>query len=323
MQKIQMAKKDNFTMSDLMRFFIRKCKIKNLSEHSITSYEQKCNVFLTYVGGDTLTADITPEHINNFILYLKNTGSVNDISINSYLRSIRALLYYGMECGYIVQFKIPLIKAEKKVKETYTDAELERLLKRPDVNSCDFEEYKIWAFENYLLGTGNRISTALNVRIKDIDFADGTILLRKTKNRKQQIIPLSPTLADVLTEYLQYRGGEEEDYLFCNNYGQKADIRTYQQLIRNYNISRNVNKAGAHLFRHTFAKHWVMSKGDPYHLQKILGHSDLTVTKEYVAMFGQDLQMDFESFCPLDQLKSAEKQKGASITMKKKGGGRK
>jgi len=40
-----------------------------------------------------------------------------------------------------------------------------------------------------------------------------------------------------------------------------------------------------------------------FRLQKILGHSDLTVTKEYVAIWGQDLQIDFEKFNPLDRLK--------------------
>ena len=44
---------------------------------------------------------------------------------------------------------------------------------------------------------------------------------------------------------------------------------------------------------------WLM-----FRLQKILGHSDLTVTKEYVQMFGQDLQMDFEKYNPLDRMRS-------------------
>ena len=108
-------------------------------------------------------------------------------------------------------------------------------------------------------------------------------------------------------EYLQIRGGEDEDYLFCNEYGGQASSRTYQQLVRRYNIKRNVNKTSCHLFRHTFAKNWIISGGDMFRLQKILGHSDLTVTKEYVNMFGQDLQMDFEKFNPLDNLNSKNK----------------
>lgn len=78
-------------------------------------------------------------------------------------------------------------------------------------------------------------------------------------------------------------------------------------MVRRYNIKRNVNKTSCHLFRHTFAKQWILAGGDMFRLQKILGHSDLTVTKEYVAMFGQDLQMDFERFNPLDNMANRQK----------------
>ena len=200
-------------------------------------------------------------------------------------------------------FKIHMPKVTKKIKETYTTEELQRLLTKPDINSCSFTEFKTWVFENYLLGTGNRISTALDVCVGDVDFMNGTITLRKTKNRKQQIIPLSGTLSAILSEYLEIRGGTDEDYLFCNVYGEKGSIRTFQGLVKDYNLKRNVNKSSCHLFRHTFAKNWILAGGDIFRLQKILGHSDLTVTREYVQMFGQDLQMDFERFNPLDNMK--------------------
>lgn len=153
-----------------------------------------------------------------------------------------------------------------------------------------------------MLGTGNRISTALSLLIDDIDFEAVTITIRRTKNRKQQILPLSQSLAKVLRDYLAIRGGDGADFLFCDDCGHEASRRTYQQLVANYNIKRNVNKTSCHLFRHTFAKKWILAGGDIFRLQKILGHSDLSVTKEYVNMFGQDLQMDFEKFNPLDAL---------------------
>lgn len=301
-----MSKKSNLSIDEAFQLFIRKCKIKNLTELSIKSYQQKIVPFYEFMDKTQPITVISSDTVDNYILYLRENTQANDVTINSYLRSLRAFLYYCMECNYIPSFKISLIKAEKKIKETYTDEELERLLAKPDTNKCSFSTYKTWVFENYLLGTGNRISTALDLHIGDINFANGVITLRKTKNRKQQIIPLSHTLADILQEYLQIRGGEPEDYLFCNDYGQQASSRTYQQLVRRYNIKRNVNKTSCHLFRHTFAKQWIMSGGDMFRLQKILGHSDLTVTKEYVDMFGQDLQMDFEKFNPLDHIKQKQ-----------------
>ena len=191
---------------------------------------------------------------------------------------------------------------------------LKRLLKKPNVKECTFTEYKTWVFENYLLGTGNRISTALNIRIKDIHFSDGVIILRKTKNRKQQIIPMSKTLEGVLMEYLLYRDGSEEDYLFCNEYGEQGDRRSYQQAVYRYNIKRNVNKTSCHLFRHTFAKNWILNGGDIFRLQKLLGHSSMDIVKNYVNMFSDDLQIGFDEFNPLDNLCSS----GTKIRMEKR-----
>lgn len=307
MEKITMSKKSDLSIQEAFDLFIRKCKIKNLTDLSISSYEKKMVHFYEFIDKSEPITTVTKDTVDDYILWLRENTEANDITINSYLRSVRAFLYFCMEDRYIPTFKIQLIKAEKKIKETYTDDELVRLLEKPDVDNCSFSCYKTWVFENYLLGTGNRISTALDLHIGDINFQSGVIILRKTKNRKQQIIPLSATLAEILQGYLQIRGGEADDYVFCNEYGEQASCRTYQQLVRRYNRKRGVEKTSCHTFRHTFAKNWILNSGDMFRLQKILGHSDLTVTKEYVNMFGQDLQMDFEKFNPLDNLKNRSK----------------
>lgn len=304
MEKIVMAKKKNLTIEEVFELFIRKCRVKNLTELSIISYRKKIIHFYEFYDNNNPITDINKDMIDDYILWLRENTKANDITINSYLRSLRAFCYYAMDCKYIPSFKINLIKAEKKIKETYTQEELTLLLKKPNINTCSFSEYKTWVFENYLLGTANRISTALEIQICDINFESGMIMLRRTKNRNQQIIPLSATLADILREYLEVRGGQSTDYLFCNEYGEKASERTYQQLVRRYNIKRNVNKTSCHCFRHTFAKNWILAGGDAFRLQKLLGHSDMSVTREYVQMFGQNLQLDFEKFNPLDNLKT-------------------
>ncbi len=300
MQKIQMSRKENLTLENAFALFIRKCKVKNLTKKSIDSYEEKIEHFYEFYGQETPVKDITPEIIDEYIFWIRENTRCNDSSINSLLRTLRAFIYYCQECGYVKNFKVPLIKADKKIKETYSDEELKRLLEEPQTTS--FGEYKTWAFENFLLGTGCRISTAMNVRIKDLDFVDGLITYRKTKNRKQQIVPLSHALEVVLMSYLEIRGGADEDYLFCNDFGEKGCIRSYQKLVTAYNIKHNVNLTSCHAFRHTYAKLAVMNGMDVFRLQKMLGHSDLTVTKEYVELFSTDLQTDFEKYSPLDNL---------------------
>lgn len=303
MKQIKMRTKENLTVQEAFELFIRKCRVKNLSEQTIKAYYDKLKKFIEFVEPTTHIEEITSEVVDNYILELREED-INDVTVATLLRHLRAFIYYCQECGYVENFKIHIPKAEKKIKETYTIEELEKLLAKPDVNKCSFTEFKTWAFENYLIATGNRLSTALSIKIGEIDFENGLIRMSRTKNRKQQIIPLSNSLAIVLKEYLEIRGGESDDYLFCNNYGEKACSRTYQQLVQRYNIKRDVNKSSIHCFRHTFAKQWIMNQGDLARLKTILGHSSIAVTNEYLQMFGQDLQMDFEKFNPLDNIKA-------------------
>lgn len=197
--------------------------------------------------------------IFDYISYLKQK-QVGDISINSYIRGLRAIIYYFIDLDYTAPFKINLIRAEKPIKPTYTDRELELLLQKPNTKKSNFTEYRNWVIVNYLLGTGNRASTVINIKIGDIDFTAGTIILKKTKNRRQQIIPLSYSLLIILREYMKYREGGEDDYLFCNSYSQKLTRPALQHAIYCYNKSRGVIKTSIHLFRHTFAKKWILNR---------------------------------------------------------------
>ncbi|WP_051656734.1 tyrosine-type recombinase/integrase [Butyrivibrio sp. AE3004] len=214
MAKISMKPKEKVTLGEARELFFQKCKIKNLSEKTIESYSNHFHWLFEFFGEDKMVADITRDDIDDYILFLREEKEITETSCNSYLRSARALFYYCMECGYMSHFKIHTIKQDQRVKETYSDDELERLLKKPDRNTASFTEYKTWVFENYLLGTGNRLSTALNIQIGDIDFDNGYIRLRKTKNRKEQLFPLSKALSEVLQEYLMIRRGDPDEYLF-------------------------------------------------------------------------------------------------------------
>ena len=303
MKKITMKSSTGLTFDEAFERFIRKCEIKNLTDKSIVSYKQKIKPFKEFVDANNIElADINGDTVDDFIIWVRKSRDANDISINSYLRTVRAFTYFCMNNGYMAHFKVHIPKATKKVKETYSDAELSVLLKKPNVKTCNFTEYKTWVFENFLLGTGVRLSTALDIKIKDVDFESGYIFLSKTKNRTQQYIPMAKSLQNILTEYLDIRGGESDDYLFCNNYGQKANERTFQQMVQNYNNNRGIVKSSCHAYRHTFARLFILNGGDAFRLQKLMGHSDISVTKEYVDLFGSDLSVGFDKFNPLDNL---------------------
>lgn len=304
------------TLKELFEEFLIAKQCINVSPYTLRYYEGCFRHFTDYVDEKTPCAEITLQTVNRYILALKSRGEINDITINTYLRGVRAILYYGMEIVCITPFKIVLLRAEKKQKETYTEREIAALIQKPNLNTCTFAEFRNWAIVNYLLATGNRLETLLHIKIGDVDFAEREIRLTKLKNRRQYTIPLSAQLSKVLREYLLYRKGKPDDYLFCSSFGNQLNRGTLQKQITVYNHSRGVERTSIHAFRHTFAKNWILNGGDILSLQTILGHSSMEMVKEYVALFGKDLQNGFDSHNPLDVI-AQKTQRKDYIQMKK------
>jgi len=188
------------------------------------------------------------------------------------------------------------------MKGSYTDDELRRLLVKPNMKTVSFAQYRNWVIVNFLLSTAVRASTLVALKNRDVDIVNRRIDLRITKSRKQNIIPLSSKMIEILVEYMNLRRGELEDTLFCDEF---KDPMTYEGLktaIRRYNSKMGVDKSSIHLFRHTSAKRAVMQGMNVFALQKMLGHNDLTVSREYVEMYSDDMAQGFDNFNALDSL---------------------
>lgn len=303
-KKIQMNKvNDTKTFAQGYDEFIIYCKARNLSPATIKHYNGSIIVWYKFFDYKTPIKDITRETVQNFILFMQKKMHENDVTMNTNLRSMRAILYYFMKLGYMEEFKISELKVTKEPIDTYTDAELKILLEKPNIKKCSFVEYRNWVIVNFLMATGARVKTIANLKIEDLDFENDVMRYTHTKNRRGQIVPMSYNLKNILIEYLQYRGASSpEDYVFVSAYGGKLNTNTLSQNMCAYNRKRGVCKTGLHRYRHTFAKKWILGGGDVFRLQKMLGHSSMTIVKNYVNMFSYDLQKDFNTFNPLENL---------------------
>lgn len=312
MLKIQMKELGKITFDEGYDQFIYYCKSRNLRKQTIIFYDNSMRTIYKFIEPKTPIKDITEGTVSAFIMFCKNELDVKDITINTYLRAFKTILYYFMQLGYMKEFKISLIKVDKEIIQTYSDEELKILLQKPDVKKCNFTTFRTWTCVNFLLATGCRVGSLINIKNKDVDYSNEVVYLNITKNRKPLVIPLSNTIIKVLREYQTIRKGDDEDYLFCTQFGEKVSPTTLNANIRNYNRRRGVTKTGLHRFRHTFAKNWILNQGDVFKLQKILGHSDMEVVRNYVNMFTSDLQKDFNEFNPLEKLQEP-KRKGIRI----------
>lgn len=313
-KKIQMNDYE-MTFNDGFEDFKIYCITKNLSKDTIKHHEGVIKTVFKFINPNMPVNDITRLIVNQFILDCRSNLEIKDITLNTYVRSLRTVLYYFMEMGYIERFNIKAPRFDKQIIPTYSDEELKKLLKKPNTKKCDFIEYRNYMICQFFMGVGCRTRTLINIKIKDLDFDNNVVYLNTTKNRKPLIIPLATTLRKELREYLKIRKGKEEDYLFCSVYGEQITRTRLFNSMQDYNKKCGVNQSGLHRFRHTFAKKWILNGGSALKLKEILGHSNLEMVTNYVNMFTDDLKKDFDEFNPLE---SFNKQTNMNLNMKRK-----
>lgn len=159
-----------------------------------------------------------------------------------------------------------------------------------------------------LYGTGIRISEALSLKNKDVDINMNCLTLRDTKNGKDRLVPISPSLTSVCKDYLEYRGKlpvtglkrEDQPFFVSLNGGfckRDAVYGWFRKVLIQAGIPFTGNRKGPriHDIRHTFACHSFVKLSDegvdlycswPY-LSTYLGHQSLQSTEQYIRLTAQ------------------------------------
>lgn len=313
---IKIGQNSQLSLLELWDIYIEELKLQNYSPETIKGKIEHFNLLKPYLPDGLLAKDMQQDFVNSFIQ--DKQQEVKAVSLNSYLRVYRAFFNWATDRGYMNEIKIYMQTEEESVIIPYTQNELDRLLKKPNMNKCSFNEYRTWVLVNFLLATGCRRKTLANIKNKDVLLSEDAIVLEVMKMNKAKVLPIPNSLKPILIEYQSVRGGEPEDYYFCNADGSQMKLSWVTHSINRYNKSRGVNKTSTHLFRHTFAKIAVVEcHMDVFKLQKMLGHSNLKTTQKYVHIFDDDLFAIKDEQNPLTFCKKKDEKK-AVVGMKTK-----
>ncbi len=287
------------TVEEAFDDFLNSKRANGLQEKTLLTYEQHFHAISKELNSTQYLEDLSKREIEEAINRLRTRLSSN--SVRSYTATLKSFLSWCAAEG-LTEVSIKLYKAEETVKDTYSNVELQKLLKKPNTRSCGFAEYRNWVIINLLLNSGSRASTIRNILIKDVDLENQTISYRHTKNKSIQIVPLCYEMRKILKEYMRVRDGQSNDYLFPNQDGGQMTENGLNEAIRKYNRARGVEKTSIHLFRHSFAERYLKQGGNPFDLQKILGHSTLAMTKHYCRIYDKELIKNYDKFSPLQNL---------------------
>jgi site-specific recombinase XerD len=172
-------------------------------------------------------------------------------------------------------------------------------------NNMASKMFVIPALIRLFYSTGMRRSEAISLINSDVDLQTDLILIRKTKNQQQRIIPISASLKVVLAQYIHYRNmmplpnvdANEAPFFIAPN-GTHLSKHTmsnwFRKLLQVCGIAYEGKGHGprVHDLRHTYAVHSLMAQvkagADIYCVLPILsvflGHKTLSGTERYVRL---------------------------------------
>ena len=303
---------DMISLNTAFDDFISEKEATNKSPATVRSYKKTYKKFCDKFGEIEDTQQVTQKLFFKWSQSMLNEG-LSPESINHYLRDMRTFMNWCMkdERQYTTPFKVELVSSQQNPPKFYTTEEQQALIRRPS-KKADYCEWRSWAICNFILATGARTSSIINLQMKDIDLKKKKITYSHTKNKEAQIIPMSSKLQSVLKEYIRIWRAEatEDDYLFSNIGERQLSDNALRIAFRKYAEDRDVNKTSIHGLRHTFAREFILNDGSMIKLQRLLGHSSLEMTRRYIKLFAEDIEEGFDDINPLDNLgKSSSRKK--------------
>jgi integrase/recombinase XerC len=143
-----------------------------------------------------------------------------------------------------------------------------------------------------LAHTGIRTCELLNLRLHDVDFAGQRLIVRGSKNYRDRVVFLTPTLMIVLADYLTLRPPAENDHFWIDGDKVLTSARV-RYCVRRWGQAAQV-AVSPHQLRHTLATQLV-NQGMPLpSVGKLLGHRSLNTTQHYARLFEQTVKEQFE-----------------------------
>ncbi len=258
-------------------------------EKTANNYRWSLNSFIK-ANEDLPIAQITQEHVKSWRRYMdRNQYAVG--AVNAYLYRFRKLLtYYSKQTDLMIDpTEIIIPKKNKPIPKFLSIEEVNAL-----INACDSRGK---AVVSLLYASGIRVGELVQLRKNDIY---GETMKIRGKGGIERIAFVDERARQYIQEYLQSRT-DKCPYLFysrkrqCDNLGLgvaqiQSDIRKTARLA---GIEKTVTP---HVLRHSFATHMIQTGCGAFHLQRRLGHADISTTQISVHLGSADLKSAYKQF---------------------------
>ena len=266
---------------EILNKFISSKEIEGCSVRTLKYYKDNISKMLDTVN--LPINEITTETLRNYLSNYKNNSTAGMVTIDNIRRTLSSFFAWLENEDYIVKSpvrRIHKVKATKKVKETLTDENLEKLR-----DTCS--NVRDLAILELLISTGMRVGELTRLNISDMNFQERSCIVLGKGNSEREVY-FSAKSKMYIEKYLETRTDDNEAlFVSLIKPHNRLGISGIEILIRNLGKEANINKVHPHKFRRTMAT-MAIDKGMPIEqVQRLLGHTKIDTTLHY-AMVNQN-----------------------------------
>lgn len=242
--------------------------------------------------------DLSQQTLERFI----RDPKVSPATRNRRLCTMRSFCQYLVETGRIpanTAKKIDHPKRESRLPVVLTREQVHQLLEKGPGTKHPLRDR---AMLELFYGTGIRLNEAANLKITDIDFASGELVITG-KGDKTRVVLMGTPCKKALQLYAQTERLSRKpvtNHFFVRKNGKplmREEIaREVRRMIRQAGLPPQVS---THTLRHTFATHMLDGGANIKTLQQLLGHTSLYSTQIYLHTSVQHLKDTVDRAHPL------------------------
>lgn len=287
----------------LTKFFTEYLPVqRNLSPNTISTYSYTFRLLLIFfdtqkgVKPNLLDLDIiTPNIIEEFLLWLKNERHCSPSTCNQRLGALKSFFTY-------LQFVLP-----ERVLQCQQNLSIQQMKQpEPEIKYLTIEGIKILleqpntttkygrrdlALLSLMYDTGARVQEIADIRLSYIRFNAPATIRLIGKGNKTRVVPLLSKTEQILKQYIRdFKLAERgnETYLFQNRSGNQLSrfgisyiLTKYADMARKDHPDLIPEKISPHCIRHSKAMHLLQANVNLVYIRDLLGHTSVTTTEVY------------------------------------------
>jgi integrase/recombinase XerD len=279
-------------MTALRQKFIDEMELRGFSENTIRSYISVVRELARHFkrSPDQISDDELKQYLLHRIREEKCAAATIVVNVSALRFFYQHVISRSIEelAKALPRMRKPLVRPR-----AYSSEQIEKLLSAEGLNL----KHRVLLTTTYAAGL--RVSEVCQLKPTDILSARMQIRIEQGKGNKDRLVVLSPKLLEVLRLY--WKAYRPQHWLFPGDPPDKSLTRlsALRVFYRAVALSGLPKLGGIHCLRHSYATHCLEAGIDVVTLKRLLGHSKLATTANYLHISQQRLD-SIQS--PLDRI---------------------